>query len=75
MHAKAAARHKGKRQEILETLEDLPKTLAKVEEYQHSFPQDLVLDDRAIELCLILLGVTESVIRWLLDKAVCIDTC
>ncbi|MCJ1239776.1 hypothetical protein MMC14_007774 [Varicellaria rhodocarpa] len=66
----AAARHKGKRQEILETLEDLPKTLAKVEEYQHSFPQDLVLDDRAIELCLILLGVTESVIRWLLDKAV-----
>ena len=55
----------------METLEDLPNTLKKVDEYQRSFPQDLVLDDKAIELYLILLDVTEGVIRWLVDKAVC----
>ena len=49
----------------------MPKVVNKVQEYQTLYHSDLVLEDLAFDMFLVLLAVVDGLIKWLLDKAVC----
>lgn len=67
----AAQRMSEKRQQILEALGDVPRTIAKVESYLNIFPSDETLNDLIIELYCVILGAIEGMMQWLVDRPGC----
>lgn len=60
-----------KRQQILEALEDVPKTLAMIERTLENFNADQTLSDLTVELYVRILKAIEGMMQWLVDKAGC----
>lgn len=60
-----------KRQQILEALEDVPKTLAMIERTLENFNSDQTLSDLTVELYVRILKAIEGMMLWLVDKAGC----
>lgn len=65
----AAGRMSDKRQQILEALEDVPKTLAMIERTLENFNADQTLSDLTVELYVRILKAIEGMMQWLVDKA------
>ena len=60
-----------KRQQILEALGGVPKTIQMAEHCRENFPSDKTLDDITRELYLAILRAIEGMMKWLVDKAGC----
>lgn len=60
-----------KRQQILEALEDVPKTIAMIEHTIENFDSDQTLSDLTVELYIRILKAIEGMMKWLVDKAGC----
>lgn len=60
-----------KRQQILEALGDVPRTITKVENYLENFHSDETLNDLITELYCVILGAIEGMMQWLVDKPGC----
>ena len=68
---KAAGRMSDKRQQILEALEDVPKTIAMIERTLENYDTDQILSDLTVELYIRILNAIEGMMQWLVDKAGC----
>lgn len=67
----AAGRMSEKRQQILEALGDVPRTITKVEKDLENFHSDETLNDLIIELYCVILGAIEGMMQWLVDRPGC----
>lgn len=60
-----------KRQQILEALEDVPRTIAMIERTLENYDTDQILSDLTVELYIRILNAIEGMMQWLVDKAGC----
>lgn len=60
-----------KRQQILEAMEDIPKTITMIEQTLENFDSDQTLSDLTVELYLKILKTIEGMMQWLVDKTGC----